>query len=273
MRLLAKYSVAGEVEGDAGGGSGVGGGSAATALGPGGVSAECVKEAATALSSIMSKGRVPTRDRGLALEGLLSEVSGPCIRRLESLRKVQQQERSQRHSGAGALEAPGGVDLPSPFSTWPAEESYSEVMRLLLALLRDGLPCVSEPAPPPASAIATSQDQQDERLAKCLRGAIEGIGAVAECRRLKLGFLAAQDVVEVESAGQVVGGGRTGGVGSSSSCGGSRVVSAAAGSEGPFSQLLCEALVLVTGAVRAELVPLVCKGSASARVRRVMVTL
>ncbi|CAM9312609.1 unnamed protein product, partial [Laminaria digitata] len=88
LRLLAKYSVA-----EWGGGAGGDGGAIPDSYSAGGiimggaraglgVTPECVKEVAEALSSMMSTGKVPKRDRALALEALLLEVSGPCVRLL-----------------------------------------------------------------------------------------------------------------------------------------------------------------------------------------------
>lgn len=286
VRLLAKYSVVGEGGGE-GEGGGVGGGAASpgfaagevflggAAAGPGGISVECVKEAASALSAVMSEGRVPKRDRALALEGLLSEVSGPCVRRLEGLRRLQQQQLLLEH-GSGATEAATLLPVSAaaaaaaaaeeaseaaesavmypPVSSWPSLDSYSEVMRLLLALLSDGLPSLAD------SAAFQDQPQQerDERLVSCLKAAVEGVAAVAECRRLKMAFLRTKDVSmspEARSGGG--GGGRGGGGGE---------LAADAGAEG-FPLLLRETLLLVTGAVRSELAPLVHKGSGGAAVR------
>ena len=44
-----------------------------------GVTPECVKEVAEALSSMMSTGKVPRRDRALALEALILEVLKPSL--------------------------------------------------------------------------------------------------------------------------------------------------------------------------------------------------
>ena len=274
VRLLAKYSVVGEgeVQGDVVGGRAASPSSPGVVLGgaaagPGGVSAECVKEAASALSAVMSQGRVPRRDRALALEGLLSEVSGPCVRRLESLRRLQQQQQQQ---ASGAVEAVVGIEKGAPGSTesasstgggvapvssWPPLDSYSEVMRLLVALLGDGLPSLAD--------TATFQDQtqqeRDERLVSCFKAAVEGVAAVAECRRLKMSFLRSKGLSISRDAarpGRAVGdrGGDAGGVG------------AGAELEG-FALLLREALLLVTAGVRSELSPLVHKGSGGAAVR------
>ncbi len=257
VRLLAKYSVVGEVEGAVGGV--VLGGEVA---GPGGVSVECVKEAATALSAIMSKGSVPKRDRALALEGLLSEVSGPCVRRLDGLRRLQQRQQQQEQAAeaAGPSSSPpppppaaaGEGTADAPVSAWPSPDSYSEVMRLFLALLNDGLPSLADSA----AFRDRPPQERDDRLVSCLRVAVEGVGAVAECHRLKTCFVEGRAASTSSSSlqetrrpgvapsGQAVGGGGSGG----------------------FPPLLREALVLVTGAVRSELAPLVHGGSKAARV-------
>lgn len=75
LRLLAKYSVTGAGEESGGApGSAAAGGVVLVGAGAGTVvSVECQKEAAAALSGLMSE-RVPQRDRALALEGLLTEV-------------------------------------------------------------------------------------------------------------------------------------------------------------------------------------------------------
>lgn len=73
MRLLAKYSVAGGGGGFVVPGSTVEGVILVGAEEGTGVTRECGKEAAGALSAMMSE-RVPRRDRALALAGLLAEV-------------------------------------------------------------------------------------------------------------------------------------------------------------------------------------------------------
>ncbi|CAN0410189.1 unnamed protein product, partial [Ectocarpus sp. 8 AP-2014] len=253
VRLLAKYSVV--VDGSEEASSAA----AAVAAGPGGVSVECVREAAAALSSVMSNGRVPKRDSAVALEGLLFDVSAPCVRRLEGLRK----HRSRPDSAAAAAGAPptrpsvaampgaavASVTDDAPVSSWPSLDSYSEVMQLVLALLTDGLPSVADPA----SFQQGERDQErDKRLVSCLKVAIKGIGAVAECRRLKMAFL---------KKGLSLGSPQTAGSETTTSGGGGGANGGARG----FPLLLREALVLVTRAVRSELVPLVHKGSEDAR--------
>lgn len=260
MRLLAKYSVVGD--GSEEGSSTEAPAPAPAAVGPGGVSVECVREAAAALSSVMSNGRVPKRDKALALEGLLFDVSAPCVRRLEGLRRKQKSGPGSAAAAAGAPPAqpsaaaaatamPGAAasaaDAP-PVSRWPRLDSYSEVMQLVLALLTDGLASVADP-----ESFSDQGDQErDKRLVSCLKVAIKGVGAVAECRRLKIAFL---------NEGLSSGSPRAGSETTSGGAGGG-----ANGGVGGFPLLLREALVLVTRAVRSELVPLVHKGSEDARV-------
>lgn len=257
VRLLAKYSVVGEVERGVGGV--VLGGEVA---GPGGVSVECVKEAATALSAIMSKGSVPKRDRALALEGLLSEVSGPCVRRLDGLRRLQQrQQQAARPSPPPPTPAAaaGESTADAPVSTWPSPDSYSEVMRLFLALLNDGLPSLADPA----AFEDRPPQERDDRLVSCLRVAVEGVGAVAECHRLKTRFIGARAASSSSPSPSSLQEARRPGVVPSGRAAGGGVPA----SSGGFTSLLREALVLVTGAVRSELAPLVYGGSKAARVR------
>ncbi|CAM9468256.1 unnamed protein product, partial [Ectocarpus sp. 8 AP-2014] len=258
VRLLAKYSVVvdGSEEASSATTAVV---AAAAAAGPGGVSVECVREAAAALSSVMSNGRVPKRDSAVALEGLLFDVSAPCVRRLEGLRK----HRSRPDSAAAAAGAPptrpSAAAMPgaavtsatddAAVSSWPSLDSYSEVMQLVLALLTDGLPSVADPA----SFQQGERDQErDKRLVSCLKVAIKGIGAVAECRRLKMGFL---------KKGLSLGFPQAAGSETTTWGGGGGANGGARG----FPLLLREALVLVTRAVRSELVPLVHEGSEDAR--------
>ncbi|CAN0140383.1 unnamed protein product, partial [Ectocarpus fasciculatus] len=254
VRLLAKYSVVGDGSEEA---SSAAAAAAAVAAGPGGVSVECVREAAAALSSVMSNGRVPKRDRAVALEGLLSDVSAPCVRRLEGLRKQKSGPDSAAAAAAGtqpsaaaAAAMPGAVPsaTDAAVSSWPSLDSYSEVIQLVLALLKDGLPSVADPA---SFKDQGGNQERDKRLVSCLKGAIKGVGAVAECRRLKIGFLEKGSSLGSPQAGS-----------ETSSGGGSR---GASGGAGGFPLVLREVLVLVTRAVRSELVPLVHKGSEDAR--------
>ncbi|CAM9619353.1 unnamed protein product [Ectocarpus sp. 13 AM-2016] len=254
VRLLAKYSVV--VDGSEEASSGAA--AAAAAAGPGGVSVECVREAATALSSVMSNGRVPKRDSAVALEGLLFDVSAPCVRRLEGLRKHKSGPDSAAAAAGEPPTQPSAAAMPgaavasatdAPVSSWPSLDSYSEVMRLVLALLNDGLPSVADPA----SFQQDERDQErDKRLVSCLKVAIKGIGAVAECRRLKMGFL--KKDLSLGSP-QATGSETTTSGGGGGANGGAR----------GFPVLLREALMLVTRAVRSELVPLVHKGFEDAR--------
>lgn len=118
--------------------------------------------------------------------------------------------------------------------------SYADVMRLLLSLLSDGLPCLSE-----NTAFEDPEGPGVDRLVKAFAAAVKAVGAVAECHRLA--------ALEQSSGGTWAGnGGEEDGAG--------------------FSMLLCEALSLVTAAVSMDVAPLVEKGSGDATVRAEVIT-
>lgn len=113
-------------------------------------------------------------------------------------------------------------------------------MRLLLSLLSDGLPCLSD-----ANHAATTPSSQTstEESVSAFGGAIKAVAAVAECYRL------GQVAMGPSAPAGQEGGGRD---------------TAEEGNDGGeievFSRLLCEALSLVTAAVCRDVVPRVQRG-------------
>lgn len=126
-------------------------------------------------------------------------------------------------------------------------------MRLLLALLADGLPCLSDKDTVDDTFTAESRE---DNLVQVFKVAVKAIGSIAECRRLSM---VVQGGVALTAKGLGAGVGAGSGVrGGGSGAGGSEAVG--------FSELLREALSLVTGAAWSDLVPLVQKGSCDATV-------
>ena len=148
---------------------------------------------------------------------------------------------------------------PPPPPPSPLAFSYTQVMRLLLSLLSDGLPCLSDKDAFSKEDVdrktmdketfeTLQSNSREDNLVQVFKVAVKAIGSVTECRRL----------------GMVVHGGGVG-VGSGVSDGGGG--GGGGGEAVGFSELLREALSLVTGAAWSDLVPLVQKGSCDARVR------
>lgn len=142
---------------------------------------------------------------------------------------------------------------PRPPSSPPSlASSYTQVMRLLLALLSDGLPCLSDKDSLDKETFETLQGKgREDNLVQVFKVAVNAIGSVSECRRLGM---------VVQGGGGLVSGGDGGGGGGGG--GGGEAVG--------FSELLREALSLVTGAAWSNLVPLVQKGSCDARVSEML---
>ena len=123
-------------------------------------------------------------------------------------------------------------------------------MRLLLSLLADGLPCL--PDKDGLDQDTFPAERREDNLVQVFKVAVKAIGSIAECRRL--GMIAQGGVAfTTKGSGAGAGNGVGGGGGSGSEAVG-------------FSDLLREALSLVTGAAWSDLVPLVQKGSCDATV-------
>lgn len=113
-------------------------------------------------------------------------------------------------------------------------------MQLLLALLSDGLASISSEK----DALKSQDGNQDAKyggsseagLMRAYAVAVKAIGAVSECHQLSFREKPLTDAVRGDDKGN------------------------------GFPQLLCEALSLVTDAVRVEVVPLVQQGREDAKV-------